>query len=190
MTDIRTQQLIYHLTDLENLESILDNGLLPRNQLHEFQDIADPEIIAHRRRHHLDSHVPFHWFARNPFDGRVQTDHPDKEFVLITVNRLFAAQQNWKVVPRHPLATEEPELHDYADGFNAIDWEVMNRREYHDPECKSICMAECLSPAIVQPNDFAIVFVRSDEIKANVWNMARRKGLNINVIANRNMFTR
>lgn len=190
MTDIRTQQLLYHLTDLENLESILNTGLLPRNQLDRFHDIADPEIIDHRRRHNLDSHVPFHWFARNPFDGRVQTDHPDKEFVLITVNRLFAARQKWRIIPRHPLSNEELELHDYEPGFNAIDWEVMNQRDYHDPECKSICMAECLSPRIVRPTDFAIIFVRNDEIKAIVWEMAQLRGLNINVISNRHMFTR
>lgn len=42
-------KLLYHLTELKNLESIIDSGLVPRKILREntvtFGDVADPEII-------------------------------------------------------------------------------------------------------------------------------------------------
>ena len=47
----RNKKLIYHLTPLSNLESILDKGLLSRKELEKnqenFSDIADQEIIAY-----------------------------------------------------------------------------------------------------------------------------------------------
>mgnify|MGYP003642161748 CR=1 FL=1 len=40
-----------------------------------FSDVADCDILESRRGFDLDTMVPFHFFARNPFDGRVQEDH-------------------------------------------------------------------------------------------------------------------
>ena len=34
MADIREQKLLYHLTALGNLESILERGLVPRNRMY------------------------------------------------------------------------------------------------------------------------------------------------------------
>lgn len=67
MIDIKNQSLLYHLTDLENLPSILDKGLLPRAQLKNFSDVADPDILTSRERLGLKNFVSFHFFARNPF---------------------------------------------------------------------------------------------------------------------------
>jgi RNA:NAD 2'-phosphotransferase (TPT1/KptA family) len=38
MADYKSKKLIYHLTALKNIPSILEKGLLPRNQLTSFQD--------------------------------------------------------------------------------------------------------------------------------------------------------
>lgn len=97
MPNIKRQKLIYHLTSLENMPGILEHGLLPRSQLQNFQDVADQEIIASRRNHCLENFVPFHWFSRNPFDGRVQADRPDEDFALITIHRELAQRENWKL---------------------------------------------------------------------------------------------
>ena len=48
---IKNGKLLYHLTSIEHLDSILRNGLLPRNMVFpniEFNDIADKEIILER----------------------------------------------------------------------------------------------------------------------------------------------
>lgn len=103
MADIEAVKLLYHLTDIKNLESILANGLKPRSELAGFTDVADPEILENRKKLKLEDQVPFHFFGRNPFDGGVQVANPDKNFVLITVTRALAGNNNWKVIPRHPL---------------------------------------------------------------------------------------
>lgn len=188
MPDIKDQKLIYHLTSLENMRSILDVGLLPRSHLEYFEDVADQEIIEGRREYGLEEYVPFHWFARNPFDGRVQADRPHDEFVLITVLRNTAQRENWKVIPRHPLANTAPQLLDYQPGVGAIDWKTMNIRDYHDPECKSICMAECLSPTPVAVDKFFKIFVPNDAVANEVQEIIDDFGLDLEVVVNPRMF--
>lgn len=167
---IKDQKLLYHLTALENLESILKHGLISRSQAYEkgFKDIADEEIIDSRKNYSLDEFVPFHFFTKNPFDGSVQKNYPDIEFVLITVQRAFAEKQGWSIIPLHPLSNEKFELLSYKDGVQAVNWELMEQRDYSNRECKQACMAECLSPKPVLARDFHSVFVKNDETKRTV----------------------
>lgn len=188
MADYKSKKLIYHLTPLKNIPSILEKGLLPRNQLTGFQDIADPEIIQKRRALVLEGYVPFHWFAGNPFDGIVQKTHQGTPFALIAVHRDLAAKNDWKILPRHPLANDQMELLDYASGFEAIDWDTMNQRDYHDPNCKSVCMAECLAPGTVAASQFSSIFVPNTEVerKVRAWVNRLQPGIHVNV--NQKMF--
>lgn len=184
MTDIREQKLIYHLTDVDNISSVLDRGLLPRAQLKDFSDVADPEILERRQKMSLEQWVPFHFFARNPFDGRVKQDHPALKFALIAVKRSTARASNWSVIPRHPLAGGSIQLMSYDEGFEAIDWKKMNERNYADSECKSICMAECLAPGPVTPELFSNIFVHDEETRVRVHELVASRKLDIYVNVN------
>lgn len=188
MASIKEQKLLYHLTSLDNVGSILDNGLMPRSALNGFHDVADTEILARRAEHGLGNYVPFHWFSRNPFDGRVQSDRPDEDFVLLTVRRAFAMARNWKVLPKHPLARQEFRFYDYQEGFDLIDWDLMDTRDYSDADCKSVCMAECLSPGPVRVADLFKVYVPTERIEQFVLGGLARRGLGIDVTVNRGMF--
>ncbi len=187
LPNIQEQSYLYHLTASENLPSILLSGLLPRSQLSDFNDIADHEILESRSAHHLDSMVPFHFFAKNPFDGRVQSLYPTKQFVLIAISREFAENNSWSIIPKHPLSGDFKIL-SYQEGMEQIDWELMNTRDYHNPECKSVCMAECLSPTIVSPNNFSAIYVKSDEIKKVVFQLVKDAKLSCYVNVQPSMF--
>ncbi len=165
MTDIRTQKLLYHLTSMKNIESIIRDGLKSRGSLNlsEFIDVADSEILESRKSRSLENYMPFHFFAKNPFDGIVQKNHPNEKFVLIAVYRSFAQNQKWKIIPCHPLSGNQIEIFEYEEGFNKINWELMNRRNYSDTDCKNTCMAECLSPTIVQAINFQSIVVSCSE---------------------------
>ncbi len=132
--------------------------------------------------------VPFHFFARNPFDGRVQVENPLTTFVLITVLRRHALNCGWKVVPCHPLAGSHIELLDYDSGVATIDWEAMNKRNYTDQLSKSVYMAECLSPIKVMPHEFFSIFVPDKAILQTVNMLLRDKNIELNVNVNSNMF--
>jgi len=182
--DIRAKKLIYHLTSLKNMASILETGLLPRSRLDGFVDVADPEIIESRKGLRLERHVPFHFFAKNPFDGRVQRDHSKKRFVLIAVQRHVARTRGWKIIPGHPLAGCDIELLDYDEGMEAIDWEVMNKRDYSDQYCKCVCMAECLAPGPVTADLFHAIYVKDDEAQEQVQELinGRYRALHVDVM--------
>lgn len=188
MADIRDQKLLYHLTSLSNVSSILDSGLQPRSVVQEFHDVADPEILNGRQKHSLHDYVPFHWFSRNPFDGRVQKDWPEEDFVLITVRRALAQARNWKVIPRHPLANAAIVLYDYEEGFGLIEWDTMQKREYRDAHCKSVCMAECLSPSPVKVSELFKIYVPTAEIGSRVVREVNRCRLSVDVVVNKGMF--
>ncbi|MDD2716159.1 MAG: DarT ssDNA thymidine ADP-ribosyltransferase family protein [Candidatus Wallbacteria bacterium] len=195
---IRDQKLIYHLTPLENLPSIAENGLLPRSKVQalelEYTDIADQEIIASRVPYNLDQFVPFHFFAKNPFQGAVIKKHPGESFILITIHRNFARKNNFKILDKHPLSLqpfEKPELIDYAEGFEKIDWKAMDKRDYTDPNCKQVCMAECLSPVSLKITDFHSIYTETEEIQLEIYRYFRSKHIHYNdVLFFPNMFVK
>lgn len=94
------------------------------------------------------------------------------------------------MIPCHPLANDAIQLLDYAEGFDAINWDVMNARDYHDPECKSICMAEYLSSEVVSPDDFFKIFVSNSEVEALCEAKMREASVNVPIGVNRGMFLR
>lgn len=185
---IKEQYFVYHLTSVENLDGIFTVGLKPRASLANFTDVADGEILKKRKALNLDRYVPFHWFAANPFDGRVQLDRPKSKFVLISVFRSFAKDNGWKIIPRHPLADEAIQLLDYNTGFQTIDWELMNTRDYQNHECKNVCMAECLSPDVVPPKIFSRIYVPNDEVKQICEAKMRPINLTTPITVNPGMF--
>lgn len=188
MTSIKDQKFIYHLTDIENLPSILSNGIKPRSSLTNFSDVADDEIIASRKKSKLEDYVPFHFFARSPFDGAVQLAHQQKTFILIAIHRDLAKANNWSIIPKHPLSLAKVELLDYTDGIAAIDWDAMDKRDYSDNHSRSVCMAECLSPKTVYANSFFSIYVKNQSSFERVNKMRESKNLNFHVNINSNMF--
>lgn len=188
MANIKEQKLLYHLTSLNNLPSILEKGLLARSELQKFDDVADPDILIGREKLGLEKMVPFHFFARNPFDGNVQDKNPNTDFLLISISRKFAAANEWSVIPHHPLAEREIVKLSYAAGIESIDWEAMNRRDYSNAHSKSVCMAECLSPTTVFPNEFFSLFVANGVVKNTVEKLLVEKGIPMNVNVNPGMF--
>lgn len=191
-TLIENQKWIYHLTSMQNFESILTNGLLSRSELvkaeDKFSDVADPQILEGRAQYGLDNHVPFHFFSNNPFDGNVQAAHKDKDFFYVCVSRELARIRGYKILAKHPLAKETPSLFEFSDGFQRIDWQRMNTRDYKDQETKLICMAECLSPEKVPNTDFTKLVFREDSHEKQALEIAKKNSIHINTWLNPNFF--
>ena len=161
---------------------------MARSQLVDFIDVADGDILKSRQKLKLEDFVPFHFFARNPFDGRVQVDNPKSEFILITVTRDFAIKNSWKIVPKHPLAEDDLELFNYEQGMTAINWDKMDARDYSDNESKSVCMAECLSSKTIEANNFFSIYVKSEESKRIVKESMKEFKLPVRINVNNKMF--
>lgn len=172
MTAIRERKCFYHLTALENLESIIENGLLSRKSLvalnTTFIDVADHEIIRKRTSLNLVDCVPFHFHTYTDFDVCVQHRF-DKVFIYLAIYKNKARDKNFLIIPKHPLSCESNEVFDYDEGFEHIDWDIMHltsQQKGYDP---SIRMAECLSNHCdLSISDINIIFVPNCDVEKSV----------------------
>lgn len=175
---IRDRKTLYHLTKLDNLDNILKYGLISRKLLIDnglyFEDVADSEIINFRSKMNLEQYVPFHFYPHTPFDWVVQNNNPDADFIYICISKETAEYNNFNIIPMHPLSMNPFHIYDYNEGIEAINWDLMNKRDYNDPVCKSVCMAECITNLIVPYKVFQSIAVKNSNIKKIVEDKIRK----------------
>jgi hypothetical protein len=181
MTAIRERKCIYHLTALENLESIIEQGLLSRKSLVElntsFIDVADCEIIRKRTSLNLVDCVPFHFHTYTDFDVCVQLRF-DKVFIYLAIYKNKARDKNFLIIPKHPLSCESNEVFDYDEGLEQIDWDIMNLTSQQNGYDSSVRMAECLSNHCdLSISDINIIFVPNSEVGQSVSNILIRHNI-------------
>jgi len=187
-TNPKEGKLLYHMTALENLESIIQHGLSPRNEIkNEFKNVADDRILKKRKEFDLEYYVPFHFFSLTPFAGAVQRDYRGTEFVYLTLHRNKAKEKGFKIIPSHPLNYTGKPLK-WKEGINVINWELMNKREYIDNDCCQCCMAESIYKGKINVSQFQFIFVRNIEIKEIVVNLLKKYGLKTTVVCNEFFF--
>ena len=94
INNVKQGKLIYHLTKLSNLDSILKYGLLPRkyiiNNNISFGDVADKKIISKRALLGLDIYTPFHFHPFSSFDVAVKNTYSNEKFIYICYSSLFS----------------------------------------------------------------------------------------------------
>lgn len=193
---IRDGKLIYHLVPVDSLESIIRHGLMSRDALDDmgvdFIDTANREILRERERLGLSQFIPFHFHYHTAYDTAVKNTNRGRTFAYICLHRNYAQRNNFMILPIHPASNEHPELFDYSEGFEAIDWATM---ELNIPEAqragvdlryhKQVRMAECLSPLTIPVNCFLSINVPNEEAKSTVvelldtYNIINRPHINI-----------
>ena len=168
-------KLLYHITHIDNIPSILEYGLMPRKELErqgivEFYDIADPEILSKRETYKraLSEYVLFHFYSKNPFDGRVCRTYGAENMAIITIRRDLHQQNEFYIIPSHPLDKDEPDIYPY------------------DPEIKKACMAECVMKYTIPCQAFHCIFVANEEAQQKILQAPNSNLVRITV--NPNMF--
>lgn len=188
---IRDGKLLYHLTQLENLESIFEHGLISRNKMVNeglsFKDIADHDIIKFRKENGLNNYVPFHFFVKNPFDGRVQKDYMNENFAYICITRKWARNNDSKIIPTHPIYMGNFELMNYDEGIELIEWDIMDNRgdrDYHNDHIRNVCMAEVVIEGVVSIESIHSINVKSEVDKEYVIQLLDRYNINTDIYIN------
>lgn len=181
LENAKNGKLLYHLTKLENLESILQNGLLSRKIVKDnnigFKDVADGEIITKRTNLGLDKYTPFHFHPYSAFDVAVKNNY-EEEFIYICITRELARYNKFKILPVHPLTVEDCVLYEYDEGFDKIDWDTMQKTGTVDDYSKHVKMAECLTELRIPANLFQSIFVKNEETKKKVEDMLNEHAIN------------
>lgn len=168
MGKIKSGKLFYHLTKLSNLDSIIQNGLVSRRILESermaFGDVADSQIMSKRKEFGLDCYVPFHFHPYSSFDVVVKNTYPD-EFIYICILRTLARENEFLILPKHPLSIEEVKLYSFDKGMNKIDWDAMEKSSTTSDHCKNVRMAECLTDKIIPVGCFQSIAVKNQNVK-------------------------
>jgi hypothetical protein len=168
----KSQKLLYHLTKIENLPSIIKNGLMPRRLIKEksihFGDVADSAIICKRTILGLDAYTPFHFHPYSSFDVAVKHRFNSERLIYICIERDFARSEKFKILPQHPLSIVDCELYDYDEGFNRINWDVLCEAGSSHINAKEIKMAECLTNLTIPAERFKCIYVANNDVKNEV----------------------
>ncbi len=177
----KTGKLLYHLTKLSNLESIIQQGMLPRKILLDngkfFQDIADRKIISKRQELGLDKYTPFHFHPYSAFDVVVKHTYHDEDMIYLCIDRELAKRNGFKILIKHPLSVQECKLYDYDEGFALIDWDTMMEVNREDDYAKHVKMAECLTEKRIFINAFTCIYVPSQDVKNKVIEILNRNNI-------------
>lgn len=182
LATVKTGKLLYHLTDIKNLPSIIKYGLLPRNELQKittkFSDIANPEIINERKNTNLDRYIPLHFHPYSAFDTIVKRSNPKIDFVYLCITRDFAKQNGFLILPKHPLSKidcEQSSPLPYNEGFNQIDWDIMSKTKeqlranfINEDYAKQVKMAECLANRPIRIEEFFCIYTKNEKSKKKV----------------------
>ena len=167
--EAKTQKLLYHLTQVDNFQSIVHNGMLSRRAIVEdhihFSDVADMEIISKRTELCLDAYIPFHFHPYSAFDVAVKNTYDAQRMMYMCITRSLARRSGFKILPKHPLSLEECFLYDYDEGFDLIDWDTMTTKNLHTDYAKEVKMAECLTDLRIPIEWFSQLYVPSQEVK-------------------------
>ena len=179
----KTGKMLYHLTKLDNLESIIENGLLPRKMVIDrkinFGDIANADIISKRTELGLDSYIPFHFHPYSAFDVAVKHTYQGQEMIYLCFDRELAKLNHFKILPIHPLSLDECVLYEYDEGFQKIDWDTLMEKNRTDEYAKHVKMAECLTEKIIPIQHFKCMYVPSEEIKKKTICILNEKGIDV-----------
>lgn len=191
--NIKDGLLLYHQTELRNLKSIIEVGLLSRamiiSQNLPFKDVADPQIIEGRVANGLDCFVPFHFHPRTTFDYKIRYNHPNDSFVFLCMYRNVAEKYGALILPAHPLSNMQPQVFQYANGMNKIDWDTMELTKGEIGYNSQVRMAECLIKDKVDINNISIIYVKDQVDQITVEEMLREKNIkHINVYIGNTFF--
>ena len=172
-------KLLYHLTHVDNIASVLENGLQPRANLNagDFKDTADPNIIEERKSYKdgLSHYIPFHFFVKNPYDGAVCKTEGSENMAIIAIQRPEDCFNGYYIVPNHPLSGN-PDFFPYQEGFKKVRWDLIDERDYSDPEVKQACLAECDVDHPIDPQNFAFIYVKNETVGNKVRDLCKSAG--------------
>lgn len=168
-------KLLYHLTKVDNFESIVMNGLMPRSELIargiKYEDVADTEIIRKRKELGLDKYTPFHFHPYTAFDMVVKRSNDPKRMMYLCIKRADAMLNGFKILPKHPLSLMDYKIYDFDEGIGQIDWETMTTKNLESTYAKEVKMAEALTDMVLPISAFSWIFVPSEEIKDELWGL-------------------
>jgi hypothetical protein len=188
---------LLHITHIDNLESILETGLLAHNNQHRRIDISDKVVNSRRKRkepiynHKIHEYVPFFFNATNPMLYRVQQKYGEG-IVILSLRREIA------LLPKTIFSFGNAALDNavFANDLNQVsqfNWDSIFRKEWIHNGIKNLdqvreMMSECLVHHKVGVEYIAEVHCLGPRVGSSVESICRKRGRNIRVRADSAVF--
>lgn len=188
----------FHMTDVDNLESILQNGLLCTNEKKRLEinhhSIANQSIQKRRsemevpcgKKGTVHDYVPFYFCSRNPMLlGVINSKNQDQSRIIYLCFRIDKLESLHAVFTNASANTNEvPEFYDNIDQLSNLDWKVIDNPAWGCPDeaYRHKKMAEALVWNKVTMEDVDSIVVYNDFIKKKVEAVLLEHAINIPVV--------
>ena len=189
---------LYYITHIDNLLSILQNGILSHEQIEtrqiKYTPIYDKEIIENRHNKTLSDGNSLWHFAnlyfqpRNPMLYRVICEKPIDEIAVIAV-RYDLLNRNDIFISNGNAASTTTEILPAVEGRKSISKlaKILDKEWWTEESGdKRKIMAECLIPEVVSPEYIHTIYVANHDVANKVKESL--SPLNIPVVPQPNMF--
>jgi len=189
---------IYNISPIENIESILEYGLLSYNRAKmifhksvaniEIQNVRDNKIIT-------KDGLTLHDFAScyfNPRNAMLYRLVSNGDKCIVFSISLDVLNLTDTLVSDRNASTQISRVYDVADGFAELDFEKIRSRYWVDASgfqelsTKEKMQAEILVKDVILPKYFNKIYVDSIETKMEILNITSK--YNIEIEVNRDMF--
>lgn len=194
--------LIFRITHVDNLDSVLANGCMSRiaaQQQADYTEVGNLELIAKRNTRDvpcppygtLSNYVPFYFTPYSPMLYNIKTGYgvPQKPMsdILILVSslrRLAKLSVPFVFTDRHAYLHTAQFSDDLAD-LNRIRWSILQNRDFKrdpsDPEKLEKYQAEALVHNVAPLSSLLGIMCYNEEVKSMVELKAKQYGADIKV---------
>lgn len=191
---------LYYITHINNIPSILENGILCHQQLLdsqvEFTPIYDENIVNHRQQRSISNnntlwnYANLYFQPRNPMMYRVVKEGYIKDIAIISI-KPQVLEEPGVIITDGNAAHNQTQFYSLSDGQGKLkkNWKII-KNEWWDKDntdgSKRIIMSECLIPKKVIPTLIDSIFVPSDTVRKKINSWIEK--LNIPVIKEGDLF--
>ncbi len=168
---------LFYITHIENLPSILDQGILSHAQVEEkkvpYRPIYDANIISRRKdkltpqKNSLWEYANLYFQPRNPMLYRVVHEKDKRDIAIVGVGPAVLAERGVMITDGN-AANDPTQFFPVAEGMKVLEkqWKVIHNDWWNDLDgSKRKIMAETLIPTQVKPEFIHTIFVADHTAK-------------------------
>lgn len=185
-----TWRYFFHMTDIRNLESIIDNGLLSTNKKNELGikhvNIANMSIQNRRAEMNVPcgnggkvhDYVPFYFSSLNPMLlGVLYKKNQDQPFIIFLCLKISKLESLSAVfTDASANTTEPPHFYDDVADLDKLSWELIDSKKWSYPteDDRHRKMAEALAFEKVDFSQVDCIVVYNEGVKKRVVEILKK----------------
>ncbi len=184
---------LYHITHVNNLNSILENGIFSLNKIQrtkiDFTSIASERVQQRRKRRSLHDYVPLFFTAKTPMLSEIKfrQDGCYENVVFLILNTDVMLYESMRIADGN-AASSSTDFYRDIYGLEFLPWEVIGRkgatRYWVNDEEKRKRSAEVLTLYTINKKYIVKVCVQNKTVFDSIKGMVSTKGISMFVDPN------